>query len=157
MANFVKKKKNPFDLNIFLSHMKYGRKIIICESSRSFAKIRHSARKITINALYFMKRRLEAKHNNGCSNARTPSSPKAGSLSLLAQNGLIKFGTTQKILELKRTNNTEELDCQTIQSFLPTTQDFHNTDEMLNTRVYHHPLHDQNSTDYVRMASLNEN
>ena len=26
MANFVKK-KNPFDLNIFLSHMKYGRKI----------------------------------------------------------------------------------------------------------------------------------
>ena len=26
MANFVK--KNPFDLNIFLSHMKYGRKII---------------------------------------------------------------------------------------------------------------------------------
>ena len=26
LANFVK--KNPFDLNIFLSHMKYGRKII---------------------------------------------------------------------------------------------------------------------------------
>ena len=25
LANFVK--KNPFDLNIFLSHMKYGRKI----------------------------------------------------------------------------------------------------------------------------------
>ena len=35
LANFVK--KNPFDLNIFLSHMKYGRKIIIV----SFYLVRH--------------------------------------------------------------------------------------------------------------------